>query len=65
LLEQELAAVKRRARKIIWLTPLLGMENYQPITRGISAALPLIDVFAPCHDLDSLLDLERLLSAGI
>jgi uncharacterized protein with von Willebrand factor type A (vWA) domain len=65
LLEQELAAVKRRARKIIWLTPLLGMDNYQPITRGISAALPLIDLFAPCHNLDSLLDLERLLPARI
>jgi uncharacterized protein with von Willebrand factor type A (vWA) domain len=65
LLEQELAAVQRRTRKIIWLTPLLGMDNYQPITRGISAALPLIDLFAPCHDLDSLLDLERLLPARI
>ncbi|HEY6331199.1 MAG TPA: VWA domain-containing protein [Blastocatellia bacterium] len=64
VLEQELMAVKRRARKIIWLTPLLGMENYQPLTRGISAALPLIDIFAPCHNLDSLLDLERLLSSG-
>lgn len=53
--------MKRRTRKIIWLTPLLGMDNYQPITRGISAALPLIDLFASCHDLDSLLDLERLL----
>ncbi|HYL98880.1 MAG TPA: VWA domain-containing protein, partial [Blastocatellia bacterium] len=61
ILEQELATVKRRVRKIIWLTPLLGMKDYQPITRGISAALPLIDVFAACHDLDSLLELEKLL----
>jgi uncharacterized protein with von Willebrand factor type A (vWA) domain len=59
VLAGELAAIRRRVRKLIWLNPLLGMEEYQPVTRGMSAALPHIDVFAPGHNLESLLALER------
>lgn len=62
VLAQELGAIKRRVRKLIWLNPLLGMADYQPITRGMSAALPYIDVFAPAHNLESLLNLETHLS---
>jgi len=58
VLTEELGAIKRRVRKLIWLNPLLGMADYQPITRGMSAALPYIDVFAPAHNLESLLNLE-------
>jgi uncharacterized protein with von Willebrand factor type A (vWA) domain len=59
VLADELAAVKRRVRRLIWLNPLLGLKDYQPITSGMSAALPHIDVFAPAHNLESLLALER------
>ena len=58
VLVEELSAIKRSVRKLIWLNPLLGMADYQPITRGMSAALPHIDVFAPAHNLESLLNLE-------
>lgn len=58
-LATELAAIRGRVRKLIWLNPLLGMRDYQPVTRGMSAALPHIDVFAPAHNLESLLQLER------
>ncbi|HEY7406263.1 MAG TPA: VWA domain-containing protein [Candidatus Angelobacter sp.] len=57
-LAAELGEIKRRVRKVIWLNPLLGMEGYEPVTRGMSAALPHIDVFAPAHNLQSLLELE-------
>lgn len=60
-LAAELGAIKARVRKLIWLNPLLGMQEYQPVTRGMSAALPHIDVFAPAHNLESLLALERYL----
>jgi uncharacterized protein with von Willebrand factor type A (vWA) domain len=53
-----LVAIGRRVRKVIWLNPLLGLADYQPITAGMSAALPHIDVFAPAHNLESLLQLE-------
>jgi uncharacterized protein len=58
-LAAELASIKVRVRRLIWLNPLLGMKEYQPVTRGMSAALPYIDVFAPAHNLESLLELER------
>lgn len=58
-LAAELRAVKRRVRRLIWLNPLLGHTDYQPIANGMSAALPYLDVFAPAHNLDSLLALEK------
>jgi uncharacterized protein len=58
MLAEELGAIRRRVRKVIWLNPLLGLEGYEPVTRGMSAALPYIDVFAPAHNLQSLLELE-------
>ncbi|HLK53855.1 MAG TPA: VWA domain-containing protein [Candidatus Angelobacter sp.] len=58
MMAAELGAIKRRVRKLIWLNPLLGMADYQPITRGMSAVMPYIDVFAPAHNLESLLNLE-------
>jgi uncharacterized protein with von Willebrand factor type A (vWA) domain len=54
-----LATLKRRAGRLIWLNPLLGSPKYQPLTRGMQAALPHIDVFAPLYNLQSLRALER------
>ena len=54
-----LADLKRRAGKLIWLNPLLGNSSYQPLVRGMQAALPHIDVFAPLHNLASLRALEK------
>jgi uncharacterized protein len=59
LLAAELSTVKRRVRKILWLNPLLGLADYRPVTGGMQAALPYIDVFAPAHNLKSLLALEK------
>jgi uncharacterized protein with von Willebrand factor type A (vWA) domain len=59
ILVTELRILKQRAKKLIWLNPLLGLDQYEPVTRGMSAALPFVDVFAPAHNLQSLLDLER------
>jgi hypothetical protein len=56
-----LGRIKLRAGRIVWLNPLLGIEGYEPIARGMQAALPLLDVFAPAHNLESLLASERFL----
>jgi len=61
LLAGELRNTRRRVRELIWLNPLLGLEEYAPVTRGMSAALPYVDVFAAAHNLESLLALERYL----
>ncbi len=58
-LARALGAIRRRVRKVIWLNPLLGLEGYEPVARGMQAALPHVDVFAPAHNLESLLDIER------
>jgi uncharacterized protein with von Willebrand factor type A (vWA) domain len=57
-LAAELKKIRSRVSKLIWLNPLLGLEDYQPATRGIQSALPYIDVFAAAHNLQSLLALE-------
>ncbi|HEY6274512.1 MAG TPA: VWA domain-containing protein [Terriglobales bacterium] len=59
ILARELGAIRRRSRLLVWLNPLLGSADYQPVTLGMSAALPFIDIFAPAHNLLSLLELER------
>ena len=62
VLAQELLSIKRRAGRVIWLNPLLGNPTYEPLTRGMVAALPLVHHFAPAHNLDSLRTLARFLS---
>jgi uncharacterized protein with von Willebrand factor type A (vWA) domain len=57
VLADALAALRRRAGRVVWLNPLLGTPGYEPLTRGMQAALPHVDVFAPAHNLASL---ERL-----
>jgi uncharacterized protein with von Willebrand factor type A (vWA) domain len=57
-----MSAIHRRAGRVVWLNPLLGSPTYQPLTRGMQAALPHVDVFAPAHNLSSLEALARHLA---
>jgi uncharacterized protein with von Willebrand factor type A (vWA) domain len=59
LLARELEKIKLRTRRLIWLNPLKGMQGYEPLAKGMAAALPAIDVFNSAHNLDSLLELEN------
>jgi uncharacterized protein len=58
----EMAQLRRRCRRIIWLNPLIGWEGYRPQARGMQAALPFVDLFAPAHNLASLAALEPVLA---
>ena len=62
VLSTEMLRIKRRAARVIWLNPLLGNPSYEPLTRGMAAALPLVDHFAPAHNLASLRDLAQRLT---
>lgn len=62
LLSREMARLQRSCHRLIWLNPLLGSPNYQPLTRGMQAALPYIDDFLPAHNLHSLQELARHLN---
>jgi len=58
-LVQQLRRIKARARKLVWLNPLLGRADYSPETKCMKAALPLLDVFLPANNLSSLAALEE------
>ncbi len=58
----ELARLRRRARRVIWLNPMIGWRGYEPVARGMAAALPHLDLFAPAHNLESLAALEPYLA---
>lgn len=58
LLAEQLLRLKRRARRIVWLNPLLGWDGYQPVAQAMEAARPHIDHFAAAHTLDSLAAIE-------
>src|SRR5256886_10474388 len=62
LLAEALLRIKRRAGRVIWLNPLLGNPSYEPLTRGMAAALPLVEPFAPAHSPAALRDPARTLS---
>src|SRR6266481_4317019 len=61
-LAQEMLTLKRRAGRVLWLNPLLGNPSYEPLTRGMAAALPLVDHFAAAHNLSSLRELATHLT---
>ncbi len=58
----EMRRLARRCRRIVWLNPLIGWRDYQPTARGMQAALPYVDLFAPAHNLESLAALEPYLA---
>ena len=62
LLGHEMAALGRRCRRIVWLNPMMGWQGYAPEARGIKAALPYIDFYAPANTLASLTALEPYLA---
>ncbi|WP_131194883.1 vWA domain-containing protein [Lichenihabitans psoromatis] len=62
-LASEMAALRRRCRRIAWLNPMIGWRDYAPEARGMKAALPFVDLFAPAHNLDSLLAIEPFLAS--
>jgi uncharacterized protein with von Willebrand factor type A (vWA) domain len=59
----EMRLLARRCKRIIWLNPMIGWEGYEPRARGMQAALPFVDLFAPAHNLKSLAALEPYLAA--
>jgi len=61
LLEGEMRDLKRRCKKIIWLNPLLASDNYEPLCKGMQAALPYLDLFLSVHNVNSLVALGRTL----
>ncbi len=64
LVGREMARLARAAYAVIWVNPLKGNPDYQPLAGGMRAALPYIDRFLSGHNLRSLEELAAVL-AGI
>jgi uncharacterized protein with von Willebrand factor type A (vWA) domain len=64
LVSREMARLARAAFAVVWVNPLKGSPEYQPLAGGMRAALPFVDRFLPGHNLRSLEELGAVL-AGI
>jgi uncharacterized protein with von Willebrand factor type A (vWA) domain len=64
LIAKEMAKLARAAYAVVWVNPLKGNPEYQPLAGGMRAALPFVDRFLPGHNLRSLEELAAVL-AGI
>lgn len=62
MLDGELAIIKKRAKSLVWLNPMMGWKGYEPTACGMEAALPHLDLLAPAHNLASLANLEPYLA---
>jgi uncharacterized protein with von Willebrand factor type A (vWA) domain len=58
---QEMARIARYAHRIIWVNPLKADPRYEPLARGMAAALPYVDRLLTGHDLASLQALAGVL----
>ena len=63
ILRAQMARLQRSCHRLIWLNPLLGSPEYEPLTRGMQAALAHVDDFLPAHNLASLESLAAHLAA--
>jgi len=62
VLAGEMARLSRVAHRTIWANPLKGSEGYEPLTRGMQAALPYVDGFVSGHSLEALEELAEVMS---
>ena len=61
LVGREMSRLARSAYAVVWVSPLKGNLDYQPLSAGIRAALPHVDRFLPGHNIASLEDLAEVL----
>lgn len=64
-LADELARLGRCSHRLVWLNPLKAAQGYEPLARGMAAALPHVDAFLAGNSLDSLAELAALMRSGM
>jgi uncharacterized protein len=65
LLGTEMARLRRTAHRLVWLNPLAADPRYEPLTRGMRAALPHVDHLLPGNSIASLESLADLMEEGL
>ncbi len=63
LLFKEMVRLQHSSYRLIWLNPLKGSDQFQPIQRGMATVMPCVDDFLPVHNLASLEHLASVLSS--
>jgi uncharacterized protein with von Willebrand factor type A (vWA) domain len=61
LVAREMERLQRAAYAVVWVNPLKGSPEYQPLAGGMRAALPYVDRFVAGHNLASLEELATVL----
>jgi len=64
LLSAEASRLGRSCGRLFWLNPLLRYEGFEPKARGMRALLPHVDRVLPMHNIASLEEMARTLSAA-
>ncbi|HEY6704826.1 MAG TPA: VWA domain-containing protein [Xanthobacteraceae bacterium] len=59
----EIDRLHRSCRRLIWLNPLLRFSGFEAKAKGIRTMVPHVDELRPIHNLESIADLVRALSA--
>ena len=54
LLNREVSRLSRTAHRLMWINPLAGSQDYQPLVKGMQTVLPYVDDFYPLANLDNL-----------
>jgi uncharacterized protein with von Willebrand factor type A (vWA) domain len=62
-LAEQMARLHRVAYRVVWVNPLKASPGYEPLARGMAAALPWVDEFVEGHSLASLEELARVIGA--
>jgi uncharacterized protein len=65
VLAEEMARLRRCAHRVVWLNPLAADPRYEPLTRGMQAALPHVDHLLPGNSIASLEALASLMEEGL
>uniref|UniRef100_UPI0028699A00 VWA domain-containing protein n=1 Tax=Deinococcus sp. TaxID=47478 RepID=UPI0028699A00 len=63
-LERAMRELHHRAARVVWLSPLAGTPNYQPVQRAVKAALPYLDALLPASGMDDIHALPGRLKRG-
>ena len=61
LLKKEMRYLQKRCHRLIWLNPHQGRTGYEPLVEGMAAALPYIDHFLPCQNLQNLAEFGEII----
>jgi uncharacterized protein with von Willebrand factor type A (vWA) domain len=65
VLAEQMHRIKRLAYKVVWANPLKAAPGYQPLAKGMAAALPHVDVFLSGHNFESLEELARAVTGAV